>query len=209
MKKSAFSLLTVLALGSVFLPGAAWAAESIPDKLAGEASDAVDSISRGVSGGLDKAVDFLDDSAVTTKVKSALLAQGKIKSTNISVTTKNGVVTLSGEARSMSERGLIIDTAAHVDGVRSVRTQDLRIAPSTSQSADEYVSDAAITAAVKGRLGMASPGYLTDIKVETHDGIVSLYGAVENSQEYIEAQRAAGEADGVRGVQNYLVVRKK
>lgn len=63
---------------------------------------------------------YIDDSVITTKVKSALLAEKNIRSTQITVTTFKGKVQLSGFVRSQEEINLAVNAAKKVVGVTEV-----------------------------------------------------------------------------------------
>ena len=67
-----------------------------------------------------KTGDYIEDSALTTKVKAALLAEKNLKSIPISVESTEGVVTLSGEVASSAQVDQAVDVAKHVKGVRDV-----------------------------------------------------------------------------------------
>jgi hyperosmotically inducible periplasmic protein len=60
------------------------------------------------------------DTAITAKVKSALLADAAVKGTKIDVDTSDGTVTLSGTASSPAEKAQAEKVAASVEGVRNV-----------------------------------------------------------------------------------------
>jgi hyperosmotically inducible periplasmic protein len=60
------------------------------------------------------------DTWITTKVKSELATTEGIKSGDISVTTKNGLVTLSGTVNSKAQLQKSIAVAKAVKGVRDV-----------------------------------------------------------------------------------------
>ena len=64
----------------------------------------------------------LDDTAITTKVKTELLAEKGVNGTSISVDTKNGQVTLSGTVPP-SQIARAEAVARKVDGVREVVNQ--------------------------------------------------------------------------------------
>jgi osmotically-inducible protein OsmY len=66
---------------------------------------------------------YVDDSWITTKVKSELIANDDTKARNISVDTSHGVVTLSGTADDMEEVTNAVEIARGVDGVTSVTNQ--------------------------------------------------------------------------------------
>jgi osmotically-inducible protein OsmY len=67
-----------------------------------------------------KAGDYIDDSALTTRVKAALLAEENLESLPISVETTEGVVTLSGKIVSSAQVDEAVDVAKHVEGVKDV-----------------------------------------------------------------------------------------
>ena len=65
----------------------------------------------------------VDDSWITTKVKSKLAAAKGIKSSDISVNTTDGVVTLTGTVASSKQRTRVEHLAKQVKGVKSVVNQ--------------------------------------------------------------------------------------
>lgn len=69
---------------------------------------------------------YLDDSVVTTKVKSAMLGESSLKSLEIGVETYKGVVQLSGFVASMAQINKAGEVARGVTGVQSVKN-DLRL----------------------------------------------------------------------------------
>ena len=73
--------------------------------------------------------EVFDDSAITTKVKSALLAEKDVNSLDIRVKTFNGVVQLSGFVDSQWQIDKAVELASAVNGVQSV-TNDLIHKPS-------------------------------------------------------------------------------
>lgn len=65
--------------------------------------------------------EYIDDSAITTKVKAELLGDSGLRSFDISVETYDRVVQLSGFVNSQAVRARAGQIAAGVAGVRSVR----------------------------------------------------------------------------------------
>lgn len=63
---------------------------------------------------------YVDDSWITTKVKSELVTDDETKARNIEVKTTNGVVTLTGTAATWQESYKAADLARGVKGVTSV-----------------------------------------------------------------------------------------
>jgi len=74
----------------------------------------------------EKSGAYVDDSWITTKVKSDLLATKDIGSTHISVNTTKGVVTLSGTAKTATESTKAESVARAVTGVTMVHN-DIRV----------------------------------------------------------------------------------
>lgn len=63
----------------------------------------------------------IDDASITALVKATLLYHRSTSALNTSVTTKKGVVTLTGKAKNASEKDLAAKFANDVNGVRSVK----------------------------------------------------------------------------------------
>lgn len=78
-------------------------------------------------GTAETAGDVLSDAWITSKVKSSFLFSRNLSGTDISVETRDGAVTLSGNVATPAEKELAEQTARNVRGVREVRTGDLNI----------------------------------------------------------------------------------
>jgi hyperosmotically inducible periplasmic protein len=64
---------------------------------------------------------YVDDTAITTKVKAAIFNEPSLKSMQISVETMKDEVQLSGFVDSQRSRTVAGDLARNVSGVRAVR----------------------------------------------------------------------------------------
>jgi osmotically-inducible protein OsmY len=64
---------------------------------------------------------YVDDSVITTKVKSAILGEPGLKVSEINVETFKGVVQLSGFVSTRTDIDSAIKVAHNVDGVKSVK----------------------------------------------------------------------------------------
>jgi hyperosmotically inducible protein len=102
MKLQAFALGIVLATGSI----------------AGAYADSTDTSAASSQ-------QPVTDTWITTKVKSELATTDGIKSGDVSVTTKNGLVTLSGTVNSKAQVQKSIAVAKAVKGVRDVDSSAL------------------------------------------------------------------------------------
>ncbi len=65
--------------------------------------------------------EYVDDAAITAKVKAAILAEPSLKSSDIKVETEKGTVHLSGAVGSEAEQKKAADVAVAVKGVSSVK----------------------------------------------------------------------------------------
>ena len=65
----------------------------------------------------------IDDASITAQVKMTLLYHRSTSALNTSVTTKNGVVTLSGKAKNAAEKDLATKLVNDVNGVKSVKNR--------------------------------------------------------------------------------------
>jgi osmotically-inducible protein OsmY len=70
--------------------------------------------------------EYIDDSAITTKVKAAILDEPSLKVAEINVETFKGVVQLSGFVSSQAAANKAVEVARGVGGVKSVKN-DMRI----------------------------------------------------------------------------------
>jgi osmotically-inducible protein OsmY len=69
---------------------------------------------------------YVDDSIITTKVKTAIFNEPGLDSAEISVETYHGVVQLSGFVESQSDISRAVEVAQRVEGVQSVKN-DMRL----------------------------------------------------------------------------------
>lgn len=69
---------------------------------------------------------YMDDTAITARVKSAIFREPDLKSTEINVETFKGVVQLSGFVRSQDAINKAVQVARGVNGVASVKN-DMRV----------------------------------------------------------------------------------
>ncbi|MEN3753551.1 molecular chaperone OsmY [Mangrovibacter yixingensis] len=199
--KISHSLLAI-ALGSVLVSGAAFAEST----TAAKAQTMADSAGQKIDSSVTKVGNFMDDSAITAKVKSALMNNDSVKSTDISVDTDKGVVTLSGFVTSQKLAETAVNVAQRVDGVKSV-SDKLQVKDSDSQSLKGYAGDTATTSEIKAKFLADDIVPSRKIKVETTQGVVLLTGTVNNNAQAQRAETIAKAIDGVKSVKNELKVK--
>jgi osmotically-inducible protein OsmY len=69
---------------------------------------------------------YMDDSVITSKVKTGMATDKGVKAHNINVNTSRGVVTLTGTAATMQESDKAAQIARAVSGVKGVEN-DIRV----------------------------------------------------------------------------------
>jgi osmotically-inducible protein OsmY len=67
--------------------------------------------------------DFLGDTRITTRVKSAIYNEPELKVMAIHVATEDGVVHLSGKVKTRAERTKAVQVARKVEGVKMVKNE--------------------------------------------------------------------------------------
>jgi osmotically-inducible protein OsmY len=91
-----------------------------PETVGQRVDRATDKMAAQTSAAASKTAEVVDDAAITTKVKTAILAEPGLKSLEINVDTKDAVVTLSGTVDSPPMKDRAKEIATNVSGVRSV-----------------------------------------------------------------------------------------
>jgi hyperosmotically inducible protein len=148
----------------------------------------------------------IDDTVLTTRVKSALMANPQINSYDFKVETRKGEVMLSGFVNSQAELNLATAIVQAVDGVKSIQNN---VALKDGQATvGNKVDDGITTAKVKAAL-LADPSiHSLDIRVVTRVDEVQLSGFVNNQQQMDRAMQAAAGVQGVRQVSNEMQIKK-
>ena len=148
----------------------------------------------------------IDDTVVTAKVKSALLADADIKSFDLKVETRKGVAQLSGFVDNQAQIDRAVTTTSAVQGVAGVENKiSLKDGAVT---VGNTVDDGIITGKVKSaRLG--DPGVRSfDIAVVTRKGEVQLSGFVDSQAQIDQAVAIATRVEGVTIVGNEMSIKK-
>jgi hyperosmotically inducible protein len=162
-----------------------------------------ESAGQKVDSSMNKVGNFMDDSAITAKVKAALVDHDNIKSTDISVKTDQKVVTLSGFVESQAQAEEAVKVAKGVEGVTSV-SDKLHVRDSKEGSVKGYAGDTATTSEIKAKLLADDIVPSRKVKVETTDGVVQLSGTVDSQAQSDRAESIAEAVDGVKSVKNDL-----
>ena len=155
----------------------------------------------------------MSDAWITLKVKSTLLFHRSV-SAMTEVNTKDGVVTLKGEADNQAQIDLTTAYARDIDGVKEVMNEmTVEKTPETpvekkpeEKTLGDKIDDASITALVKAALLSHRSTSGLNSKVETSDGVVTLSGVAQNAAERELAEKYASDVKGVKNVVNNMTV---
>lgn len=148
----------------------------------------------------------VDDAVITSSVKSVLVADDLVKSLDLQVETRKGVVQLSGYVDSPAQIDQAVSLTRAVAGVTGVENAiTLKGPPSTVGTA---IDDTTVTGRVKAAL-LADPGIKSfDISVLTHQGEVQLTGFVNSQAQIEQAGKLAAAAEGASSVKNELMIKQ-
>jgi hyperosmotically inducible periplasmic protein len=148
----------------------------------------------------------VDDTVITSSVKSVLVADDLVKSLDLQVETRKGVVQLSGFVDSQAQIDQAVALTRAVAGVTEIENGiTLKGTPSTVGT---KIDDTTVTGRVKTAL-LADPGIKSfDISVLTHQGEVQLTGFVNSQAQIDQASKLAAAAEGASSVKNELMIKQ-
>ena len=147
------------------------------------------------------------DAWLRDKVRNTLLFHRSVSAGTTEVDVKDGIVTLRGDAASQAQKELTTEYARDVEGVKGV-SNEMTVAKSSekTRTVGEKIDDASITAQVKMTLLFHRSTSALNTKVETKNGVVTLYGKAGNAAELNLATKLANDINGVKSVNNRMVI---
>jgi hyperosmotically inducible periplasmic protein len=147
------------------------------------------------------------DAWLSAKVKTTLFLHQNV-SAMTEVNTKDGIVTLKGNATSQAQKDLTTEYARDIEGVKDVRNE-MRVV-STSDKAErtlvDKIDDASITAQVKLVLLFHRSTSVLNTSVSTKYGVVTLSGEARNAAEKDLVSKLVKDIKGVNSVENEMTI---
>lgn len=144
------------------------------------------------------------DSEIERDVKDELEWNPDLDATDIAVSVKNGVVSLTGFAKSYTDKYEAERTAKRVAGVVGLANDiEVRL-PSVDERSDPDIAREAVSA-----LKFQLPASSQHIKLVVKNGWVTLEGYVEWQYQKNTAESAIRRIKGVKGVTNSILVEPK
>jgi hyperosmotically inducible protein len=136
------------------------------------------------------------DALLTTEVKAKLITVDINSTASLGVHVAGGVATLTGSVRTAAARAKTVAAARSVRGIHEVRDQ-LRI-DSRVPDISQRLGDAALAGRIAGAI-FTQTG-TTGVKVDVHDGAVTLRGNIVDPKVRSAAVDTARNTSGVRSV---------
>ncbi len=149
------------------------------------------------------------DAWISTKVKTTLLFHRSV-SVVTEVDTKDGIVTLKGNADNQAQKDLTTEYARDVDGVKDVKNE-MTVSKTTKKkprTTGDKIDDASITAHVKMALLFHRSTSALNTTVATKRGVVTLSGKAENAAEKDLVSKLVNDVKGVKSVNNRMTIEK-
>lgn len=148
----------------------------------------------------------IDDSVVTARVKSALIADPDVKSYGFKVETRKGEVQLSGFVDNQTQVDRAIVVTRTVEGVKNI---DNKVSlKGAERSVGNKFDDGIVTTKVKAALIADAYVKSFDIAAVTRKGEVQLSGFVDNQGQIDRAIEVVRGIEGVRTVSNEMSIKK-
>jgi hyperosmotically inducible protein len=154
-----------------------------------------------------RALGILDDTRITSAIRSKYFLDDDVKARRIDVTTSQGVVTLKGEVASDAERAQALLLARSTDGVRRVEdalavNATLSVpaaapAPAEPPPPSAGVDDATVTTKIQAKFFLDRDVKAGALQVSAKDGVVLLDGTMPTQAAKDRALTLARETDGV------------
>jgi osmotically-inducible protein OsmY len=145
-----------------------------------------------------------NDAQIQTDVQNQLKWEPQLNAAEIGVAVKNGIVTLSGIVDTYPKKMAAERVTKNVIGVKAVAL-DIQVGISpVNRKSDAEIAEACVNAL---RWDSSVPD--DKIKVKVENGTVSMEGTVEWGYQRLAAKNAIVKLNGVKGVNNMIVVKQK
>jgi hyperosmotically inducible protein len=148
------------------------------------------------------------DAWLGEKVKATLLFHRNVSAGTTEVDVKDGIVTLRGDAASQAQKELTTEYTKDVEGVKDVNN-DMTVSKTSEMTMARVIGkidDASITAQIKMTLLFHRSTSALSTKVETNDGVVTMYGKASNAAEKDLVTKLVNDINGVKSINNRMTI---
>jgi len=148
------------------------------------------------------------DAWIRDKVKVTLMFHRSVYASTTDVYVRDGIVTLQGYAANQAQKELTTEYTKDVEGVKDV-VNDMVVSSRSKKkvaTVGNKIDDASITAQVKMTLLFHRSTSAVNTKVETKQGVVTLYGKASTVAEKDLVTKLANDVNGVENINNRMTV---
>lgn len=145
---------------------------------------------------------IMDDTVISTTVKTKLISDEFVKARHIDVDVLNGVVYLIGVVESSSQKRMAGDIARGVDGVNRVQNQ-LSVGKTTT---GQMLDDTMLTSRIRSELIKDPDIRYTNVDVDTVNNTVTVTGMVSSAAEKQRVLTIVHKVAGGRTVVDNILV---
>jgi len=149
---------------------------------------------------------LLASSSVDRKIEEAAKSSYNYRTVledNVKVKANDGIVTLTGTVQDKDDKALAADTVENLPGVTAVKNE-IVVKSEYPEKSDKWIA-----LKIRSRLLTKSNVSLTSTKVNVTDGNVVLTGTADNAAQKDLTEAYAKDIDGVKNVQNEIVIKEK
>lgn len=151
----------------------------------------------------------LSDSVITTKIKAKFTKNRDLNPLKISVSTKDGIVTLKGNVKDNQAFVDALHLAKVTKGVKTVEADDLIIKQVNTALTDTYITAKVEAAVLKAKVFDDESIPLVGINATTVNGTVTLSGNVKQRKSIVAIIKRVNAVHGVKKIVSKLQVHKE
>ena len=145
--------------------------------------------------------------SLVAKTKIALFADARVKGSEITVETTQGLVIIRGKVDSDEAKQAVEEITKGIDGVKTVKNELQIVAPAKREAINDR--DSSITIRVIAKIAQDHSLHRAGIHAQTNAGVVSLSGEVSSLLISAQASSTVWQIPGVKSVKNDLTVKEK
>ncbi|KTD66670.1 BON domain-containing protein [Legionella shakespearei] len=150
----------------------------------------------------------ISDSVITAKITAQFTESKNLNPLKVSVTTEQGIVTLSGY---VGDREAYVDAlriAKHTKGVTAVSANELHIKKVNTALTDAFITAQVETAVLKAKVLDDESIPLVGINATTTNGVVTLSGSVSSAQALASIIKRVNAIKGVKKIITHLEIKE-
>jgi hyperosmotically inducible protein len=159
------------------------------------------------AGDLENLEQKWSDTVITTKIKTEFAKNSHLNPLNISVKTRDGVVTLRGHAKNNLAFVRALRIVANTEDVRAINTSEFDIKSVNSSLKDAYITTKIQAAILETKVFEDESIPLVGINTTTTNGIVTLSGEVKSKHSIDVILKRIHHIHGVAKIKSHLKVK--